>query len=155
MFPPSLSLPFPPPPSLSLSFLLHLPSPPLSFSPLPSPPFPLPPSLSPHWQGINQLQEDLSTGPQTNSFRGEVFCQLGHLHLLLEEYREGMWEEEKEDMVASWESWGVRALFSPRVPGSFRRAEEELTLGKRAVTDSACLVLASYLRQYCDANLSK
>ena len=50
---------------------------------------------------------------------------------------------------------GVQALFSPRVPGSFRRAEEELTLGKRAITDSACLVLASYLRQYCDANLSK
>ena len=37
----------------------------------------------------------------------------------------------------------TRSLFSTDVPDSFLRVKEELTLGKRAITDSVCLVLAT------------
>lgn len=40
-------------------------------------------------QGIAKLQEDLRTGPQSDTFQSNVYCHLGHLHLLLEEYHEG------------------------------------------------------------------
>ena len=40
-------------------------------------------------QGIAKLQEDLRTGPQSDTFQSNIYCHLGHLHLLLEEYHEG------------------------------------------------------------------
>ena len=46
--------------------------------------------LSPPFQGITKLQDDLKTGPQSDMFQSNIYCRLGHLHLLLEEYHEGM-----------------------------------------------------------------
>ena len=46
-----------------------------------------------HAQGIKQLHHQLKTGPtQSETFRAEIFCHLGHLHLLIEEYTQGTWK---------------------------------------------------------------